>query len=339
MKITAYAAPILFTLLTACAAPAQHVVQEIDLRMTNGASIYLEGDPETSLDTRIDALEAGVAATGVTLTDTRGHTNSVLVAREYYNTNNAGSLGLALGGYSNVAATANDFIGGGVGNYAFNGAIAGGYSNRVDSSADSIIGGGEFNSIEANWGSILGGSHNEIRGDTDGDGDGYQTIGGGRGNINAADYSTISGGRSCYIAPLGDYGWAGGRWAQVTNQGSFVWSDSQNETFGAAFNNTFNIRAAGGVYLGAGGTYVGAKVLQGNTHYGDGSGLTNLPLSSLAYSLAAFQAWSTNVSVFVLPAPANTAAAGAVGQWSASTTNLYFYVPGTGWITVGGRTF
>lgn len=45
----------------------------------------------------------------------------------------------------------------------------------------------------------------------------------------------------------GDYSFAAGRNAQATNQGAFVWADSQISGFSSTSNNQFLVRAAGGV--------------------------------------------------------------------------------------------
>ena len=48
----------------------------------------------------------------------------------------------------------------------------------------------------------------------------------------------------------GKYSFAAGQQAQASNQGAFVWADSQNATFTSTGNNQFLIRAEGGVGIG-----------------------------------------------------------------------------------------
>ena len=71
--------------------------------------------------------------------------------------------------------------------------------------------------------------------------------GGGSGNTNGGNYSTVPGGSSNFA--LGDYSFAGGRRAKALNPGAFVWSDSQNADFTSTASNQFNIRAGGGVRI------------------------------------------------------------------------------------------
>ncbi len=72
-------------------------------------------------------------------------------------------------------------------------------------------------------------------------------IGGGSGNTNGGNYSTVPGGISNYA--LGDFSFAGGQRAKALNTGAFVWADSQNADFSSTASNQFNIRAGGGVRI------------------------------------------------------------------------------------------
>ncbi|MGH8022811.1 MAG: tail fiber domain-containing protein, partial [Limisphaerales bacterium] len=62
----------------------------------------------------------------------------------------------------------------------------------------------------------------------------------------------------------GEFSFAAGQQAEATNDGSFVWADSQDAVFGSTINDSFNIRAQGGAHFvtsGAGLTIDGQAVL------------------------------------------------------------------------------
>jgi hypothetical protein len=141
------------------------------------------------------------------------------------------------GGDGNVASGTGSFIGGGgydgnnaSGNQVTGGgsAIGGGVGNAV-ASLDSVIGGGQVNTIQtgSDNSTIAGGINNTIN-----TGSGYAFIGGGKANTASGSYS-----------------FAAGQQAQAVNQGAFVWADSQNAAFASTANDSFNIRAQGGVFL------------------------------------------------------------------------------------------
>ena len=181
-----------------------------------------------------------------------------------------------IGGGSQNSVTADyGTIGGGYFNgvYATNGTIAGGYGNRIDPSlGDATVGGGRNNVVGSEGGVIAGGIQSHIINFSSSAaiGGGYQnfieqsgsfgtiaggtfnfltasfaTIGGGYFNTNSGTYATVPGGR--YNLAGGQYSFAAGQQAQALNQGSFVWSDSQNATFSSTANNQFLIRAGGNV--------------------------------------------------------------------------------------------
>lgn len=84
------------------------------------------------------------------------------------------------------------------------------------------------------------------------------TIGGGAANRifvpgPTAYYSTIPGGLSNVVTK--SYTFAAGQQAQGTNQGAFVWADSQAGQYGSHADNTVNMRAAGGFYFDGGPIY------------------------------------------------------------------------------------
>jgi trimeric autotransporter adhesin len=113
------------------------------------------------------------------------------------------------------------------------GTVGGGLSNVVygQSLAAVIAGGFRNEAINADYGSILGGSENKVSGR-------HATIGGGQGNV-------ASGARS----------FAAGYKASAEHEGSFVWADSSPENrdaegrFRSYLPNQFRILASGGVSL------------------------------------------------------------------------------------------
>ena len=91
------------------------------------------------------------------------------------------------------------------------------------------------------------------------------TIGGGSGNTGGGTNSTVPGGNN--NSALGNYTFAAGNRAKATNQGAFVWADSQAADFASTSNNQFNIRAGGGVRIVTGQTNMtldGVPVLVGS---------------------------------------------------------------------------
>ncbi len=184
------------------------------------------------------------------------------------------------GGGNFIGTNANSStIGGGTGNaiqQSANGSVlVGGEENTIqDGAYDSFIGGGNGNVIgtnaysstiiggNGNWimsdidgntyGSVIrGGSNNTIEGDTS-----SAFIGGGAGNdvgING-NFATIPGGLNNYAS--GQYSFAAGQDAQATNDGAFVWADSQPAPFASTNNDSFNVRAQGGVHFVTGGAGV-----------------------------------------------------------------------------------
>ena len=200
-----------------------------------------------------------------------------------------GTYGFIGGGQFNTNAAANSTIGGGAANYieASAGAstIGGGANDTIQPSAtDSTIGGGTVNSIQngayqstiaggnlnviqssAEQSTIAGGDQNIIQADSS-----DSSIGGGYHNTNSGGYATIPGGE---YNVAGANSFAAGSYARATNSGSFVWSDdSSTSPFSSTNNNSFNVRAEGGVRLvtgGAGMTLDGLPVLTGSISGGN----------------------------------------------------------------------
>lgn len=157
-------------------------------------------------------------------------------------------------------------------------------SNRV--SADfGTVGGGQANTVSGQGATIAGGQVNRSGGEDSSVGGGSYnfslgertTIAGGYQNQAAARWSTVAGGvnnsatNDSSAVPGGANNLAGGRLsfaagfrAKATNEGAFVWADSQPADFGSLAENSFNIRASGGVRIitgGAGVTVDGVSIL------------------------------------------------------------------------------
>jgi hypothetical protein len=152
-----------------------------------------------------------------------------------------GYLSIAGGGYDNSA----------IDDYS---SLVGGYRNSMDGTY-SVLVGGYYNSTSNNISTLVGGMYNEagysasVVGGMYNDATGnYSTVGGGYNNDASGYYSTIPGGYDNSAA--GDYSFAAGRFANATLNGCFIWGDSQSSSVSCPTNNTFNIRAYYGLYLG-----------------------------------------------------------------------------------------
>jgi len=184
-----------------------------------------------------------------------------------------GSYASSIGGGDNNLINANAdhaVIGGGgyniIGTNGNGAAIDSGYANTIGTSADratiaggngnviqnnstaSTIGGGIANTIGANsaLSTIAGGNYNYVANNS------WQAfIGGGLANTNGGYGATVPGG--VYNVASGIYSFAAGYRAKATNDGAFVWADSQNADFGSTTTNQFSVRANGGVRFVTGG--------------------------------------------------------------------------------------
>jgi trimeric autotransporter adhesin len=133
--------------------------------------------------------------------------------------------------------------------------VSGGLANRA-SGQTSAVGGGAYNTASGYNSTVGGGSSNTASGtaSTVGGGSGNtasgvdgSTVGGGVGNVASGTASTVAGGRENVAE--GTYSFAAGSRARAANNGAFVWADGQSFTFSSTVNNSFNIRANGGVRL------------------------------------------------------------------------------------------
>jgi hypothetical protein len=233
-----------------------------------------------------------------------------------FNTNSS-SYSTIGGGRNNLIDIVDPYstIGGGVQNRiwtnSFYSTIGGGYFNNIQGTSTlSVISGGWYNTAQSNahLSVIAGGLGNTVSGI------GAVISGGGMiGWTNNTYYynpqvasgigSVIPGGAGNLAA--GDYSFAAGWRAKATNNGAFVWADTQNSNFYSTSNDQFNVRAQGGVRLetsGAGLTLDGQPVLAGvvgtgqlsgpyvnavtfnnpaNSFTGNGAGLANVDAATL----------------------------------------------------------
>jgi len=145
--------------------------------------------------------------------------------------------------------------------------IAGGWGNEIQVGAyKSVIAGGSGNTIQTNayFGAIGGGDNHIIQEDavaatiTGGwfnrvcSNAACSSIGGGQGNtvLGGARFATVPGG--FYNTAGGNYTLAAGRRATATNDGCFVWADSQDVEFYSTRADEFSVRAAGGLRVQSG---------------------------------------------------------------------------------------
>ena len=212
--------------------------------------------------------------------------------------------GTVAGGFRNTAAGLSSFVGGGSGNNAtgWSSVISGGNNNRTTNSF-SAIGGGLLNTNTGYIATIAGGILNAATGDYAAIGGGGNNsngaymgaIGGGQGNtasgffnnIGGGEYNTNTGNRS--VIPGGTYNnasannsFAAGSYANASHEGAFVWSDnSSTNSFSSTNNNSYNIRAHGGLSLDLGTNGLSARgtnpLLLGNAVSLRGANNSNVP--------------------------------------------------------------
>ncbi len=150
------------------------------------------------------------------------------------------------GGHNTINGSSYASIGGGAYNTVdfggYIGTIAGGQQNQITNAGWSTIAGGLGNKVVvSNGGAAIGGGA-------------YNQVGLGNGTFYSAGYATVPGGYGNIAA--GEYSFAAGLYAQATNNGTFVWSDSlagQFDRFSSVTANEFAVRARGGVRFDTGG--------------------------------------------------------------------------------------
>lgn len=153
------------------------------------------------------------------------------------------------------------FIGGGrdnqIGTNTVISLVVGGGENRIANNVDGgvMVGGFRNDILGSNNPNrreiapvLIGGSDNEIGRESN-----FAVILGGDNNrigTNCAS-AVIAGGTNNLVADNSGHSFAAGRRSRVNHQGAFVWSDSQNASFASAGEDTFNIRAEGGIHVNA----------------------------------------------------------------------------------------
>lgn len=236
-----------------------------------------------------------------------------------------GSGGVFFANLGNASSDTANFIAGGSDNtmdlgtdYAI---IAGGIGNTMGVNDDNcIIVGGQANIIGAasSFGSIFGGQGNSISNRTIG-GSSFVTIIGGISNIMSGDafYSTIIGSSNLVTKP---YSFAVGQRAKSTNQGTFVWSDSQGSDFTTVSNDTFIVRATNGVGINtnSGGGFAlnvnGSENVTGNL-------IVNGTITGNGSGIATSNGFGTNTTILNLTNDFITA---STGTWSLLGSNGNF---------------
>jgi hypothetical protein len=119
------------------------------------------------------------------------------------------------------------------------GTVGGGLQNTAGG-VGATVGGGYVNTVGGAGATVGGGAINTANGP-------FATVGGG--DSNAADGWGATVGGGYWNIASGKCSFAAGQEARATNDGAFVWADSQNGLFGSTANDQFCIRAQGGVQL------------------------------------------------------------------------------------------
>lgn len=197
----------------------------------------------------------GNVASGVYSTVGGGASNS---AAFFWATVGGGHLNQAEDRYSTVAG-GQENIAGGAGAYVGGGGFDGANSNGNQASGNaSVVGGGVGNTAGGNSSTVGGGAQNNatasastVAGGSDNTATAQQcTVGGGFNNHATNNYATVPGGFENLAG--GAYSFAAGDQAQATNEGAFVWADSQNAAFGSTTSNQVSFRCLGGVLFTSG---------------------------------------------------------------------------------------
>jgi hypothetical protein len=169
-----------------------------------------------------------------------------------------------------LSDAAGDFVAG-IGNTAGGGSatVSGGTINSANGFV-ATVGGGEGNYATAGYATVGGGYNNLASGQ-------FATVGGGYKNLASGGYATVGGGVGNYATNYsatvpggfnnvagGLFSFAAGNSAQATNDGAFVWADSQNANFSSTAANQFLIRAQGGVGINMNSPNGASLYVQGN---------------------------------------------------------------------------
>ncbi len=190
-----------------------------------------------------DALAQGVTIGGG---GTSGAVNQVTVD---FGTVSGGQGNTVSGGYatvgggrSNTAGNWDATVSGGQGNSA-NGdsaTVSGGQGNTAGGNY-ATVGGGRSNTA-GNWDATVSGGQGNTAGGN------YATVGGGRNNIANGDGAVVPGGEDNTAA--GAVSFAAGTQARAVHAGAFVWGDNTLADIYSPADNTFIVRANGGIWFG-----------------------------------------------------------------------------------------
>jgi hypothetical protein len=118
--------------------------------------------------------------------------------------------------------------------------VGGGWSNAATLDY-ATVGGGCVNEASGNHATVGGGERNTAS-------DWYATVGGGQTNTASGSLAMVPGGYGNTAS--GTFSFAAGCRAKANHQGAFVWADSTTADFASTGNDTFLIRASGGVGIG-----------------------------------------------------------------------------------------
>jgi hypothetical protein len=121
--------------------------------------------------------------------------------------------------------------------------VGGGYHNTA-SGILATVGGGSYNTASGLYATVAGGGADSLERANQATQD-YATVGGGYDNSAGGVGSTVPGGS--YNSASGDYSFAAGYGARANHQGSFVWADSHDFFFDSTVDDSFKVRATGGV--------------------------------------------------------------------------------------------
>jgi hypothetical protein len=209
-----------------------------------------------------------------------------------------GVLSIVGGGLDNVTSGYGSFVGAGIGNEAGGqaSAIAGGASNVVSgnygfvgggtdnsvSAERAFVGGGRVNSAQAPYAFIAGGDSNDAAGQASFIGGSLESettgeasfIGGGIFNSSTGFGSFVAGGRSNLAQ--GNHSFAGGSNARAMHHNTFVWADSNLDSFSSTGNDQFLVRAEGGVGINTNNPQAFTLAVNGDAAKPDGGSWSSL---------------------------------------------------------------
>lgn len=152
-----------------------------------------------------------------------------------------GNFGVVSGGCGNEANGMGSVVAGGTSNVAKGpySAIMGGARNSTDGGT-AVVCGGQFNRAEGQFAFVGGGALNFAKGS-------HALVFGGFAGCASGEQAVVAGGVKCQA--LGAQSFAAGNRATASYVGQFVWADSQDADFTPDGDNTFCIRAAGGLWV------------------------------------------------------------------------------------------